>query len=807
MVPKVVEQSIVTKFGAACLNGDPPTFEIKKNKNSKRWILFLEGGGWCYGASASDTIKSCAARAGIDHNIESLQLSNDYGGILGFNSTTNPDFHQDNFVFIHYCDGASFGSNRPSPIKLPNGKEIWMRGRPNFDSVITDLITNYGMSSATEVILSGGSAGGLAVFYNLDHLAKDLLPKNVRVTGFPDAGFFMDAPNYVQDFKGANPVWNVTESNSTNINCLNKYVQFNEEWKCLLAPYILEFIETPIFVMNSAFDAWQISNNNVGCVSTQKKPCNDTSVQMYGKEFKLRVYHALKNKTKRYNTSVGAYIDSCYVHEQNVNYCSAQRMPNCVGWSPLESGSKKWNYTTAIQLKNDRSLTPQQAFSKYYFSTRMNNSISLSMLNNLLKDDTNILIDSTTLQNNSHCVYNGVPPSFVQDTSVAATTTKTTIPPPTLQSPSTNLATATPMMTSNWEKVLMVDEAKSNNAICLDGSPGGYYIRRNTNSDNWIIFHQGGGWCGSPENCLMRSNTTLGSSTHWPPTYEDVYEGSELFMTPPFDQYNIVYAMYCDGGSWSGNSIQVVNNTTIHYRGRNLLDSLLQNVVHKQNMSNAKNVLYSGCSAGGLTTFLHADYVNRQLKMMVSTDVKVLALADAMFSLNHNTFLNVPRFQNMMKWGYEAWNSSSSINQRCLQHYGKTEGYNCMFGEYASLFINTPTMIINSKYDSWQQKAILGLNCSPKTCANNQMKQFWFDYGTIMVKAIHSVPSVHGIFLTNCVAHCQTGSGGDWSKRTVNGTTLSNAVAEWYNATLNGKKVNRWISECVGPQPCGTDVC
>ena len=50
---------------------------------------------------------------------------------------------------------------------------------------------------ATEVILSGGSAGGLAVFYNLDHLVT-LLPPNVRVTGFPDAGFFMDAPGYAK---------------------------------------------------------------------------------------------------------------------------------------------------------------------------------------------------------------------------------------------------------------------------------------------------------------------------------------------------------------------------------------------------------------------------------------------------------------------------------------------------------------------------------------------------------------------------------------------------------------------------------
>jgi hypothetical protein len=62
----------------------------------------------------------------------------------------------------------------------------------------------------------------------------------------------------------------------------------------------------------------------------------------------------------------GAFIDSCFVHEQNVNYCSNQGMPNCVGWSPLSTGSKKWGYTTAVTIPDGRSLTPQQAFGAYY---------------------------------------------------------------------------------------------------------------------------------------------------------------------------------------------------------------------------------------------------------------------------------------------------------------------------------------------------------------------------------------------------------------------------------------------------------
>lgn len=148
----------------------------------------------------------------------------------------------------------------------------------------------------------------------------------------------MDAPNYVADFKGADPVWNVTGSGGTNAKCLAAYPA-SEAWKCLLAPFILPHIQADIYVMNSAYDAWQIGNNKPGCVSTASKPCDDSGVQAYGTALKARVRAGLAAKK---TGAGGAFIDSCYVHEQNVNYCSGQGMPNCVGWSPSEPGSKKW---------------------------------------------------------------------------------------------------------------------------------------------------------------------------------------------------------------------------------------------------------------------------------------------------------------------------------------------------------------------------------------------------------------------------------------------------------------------------------
>lgn len=376
-------------------------------------VLFLEGGGWCYGATANETKASCAGRGGMhwppkaDAAISSARSTPlpeasgaDIGGIMSNNASLNPTFHEWNKVFIHYCDGASMGSSRVAPIATTDraGKPalMWMRGRNCFNAVVHHLLTALKMDAATEVILSGGSAGGLAVFYNIDHLAT-LLPKGVRLTGFPDAGFFLDGAeessgvhSYRNRFIGADPVWNVTGSGGTNLRCLAAYPR-SEQWRCLMAPYIAEHIETPIFVMNSELDAWQMGNIlRAACIPTPSKQCTPAQSES------LRAYSAMfRDNITRVTAKPrnGAYIDDCYVHEQNVAYCFGQGMPNCVGWTPSSPGSLKWGYRTAVTVPDGRSLTPQQAFSAFYAGDRA----------------ASVAIDAHQLLDNPTCHYLGRP--------------------------------------------------------------------------------------------------------------------------------------------------------------------------------------------------------------------------------------------------------------------------------------------------------------------------------------------------------------------------------------------------------------
>jgi hypothetical protein len=198
-----IPAATVQAHGAACLAGQAPNYEIRRNTSSDHWIIFLQGGGWCYGATPNATIQLCAAHAGLKPHLDQAGREEKpergalYGGFLSGDRSVNPDFYTWNAVYVPNCNFASFASSRPDPIVIPRGATngsdaaIYLRGRNTFDAIIADLLASQSMSRATEIILSGGSSGGLGVLYNVDHLAT-LLPKPApRLTGFVDAGFFM----------------------------------------------------------------------------------------------------------------------------------------------------------------------------------------------------------------------------------------------------------------------------------------------------------------------------------------------------------------------------------------------------------------------------------------------------------------------------------------------------------------------------------------------------------------------------------------------------------------------------------------
>eukprot|EP00966_Prymnesium_polylepis_P063037 1463027-Prymnesium_polylepis.1 len=77
----------------------------------------------------------------------------------------NPDFCQFNRVYLKYCDGNSFSGNRADPVYVAgptsgkSPKPLYFRGRRILDAVLDTLAADYGLRTATDVLLTGCSAG------------------------------------------------------------------------------------------------------------------------------------------------------------------------------------------------------------------------------------------------------------------------------------------------------------------------------------------------------------------------------------------------------------------------------------------------------------------------------------------------------------------------------------------------------------------------------------------------------------------------------------------------------------------------
>ena len=248
----VLPQSFADTYGAKCLDGTPPAIYYSLNASSSTWLLFLEGGGWCFDTTPSGTIANCFGRAagggGSSAGIRNGSTM-DIGGLLSDDPAVSPFFHTANRIFMHYCDGSSYSSYRPAPIAAPADlpaslaasapPQIWMRGRACLQAVTQYLLQHLGMAGGKELVVSGGSAGATGVYLSLDFI-RNWVPPTLAVAGAPDAGYFLDLPRastndtwYRDCFNASSSVWNGTDLASPQ--CMAAHP--TEIWRCYLAEY------------------------------------------------------------------------------------------------------------------------------------------------------------------------------------------------------------------------------------------------------------------------------------------------------------------------------------------------------------------------------------------------------------------------------------------------------------------------------------------------------------------------------------------------------------------------------------------
>ena len=259
-------------YNAKCLDGSNYRFNFIKGKDEgkNKFLLYFEGGGWCGQETLGDNfVESCFERAKTSLGSKigffgSLVISR-LIRLLSSKEKYNPNFYNWNKIFVRYCDGSSFISDR---VYEKNNSKIYMYGKNNLLGVMNYLTLNYNFTDADSVILSGFSAGSFATLIYANYMDSLTVKKNNTYI-ISDSGFFYDLDEKVLKInKLVQNAYEYSTNHTDIISLFNYYCDKNyiekEPWKCLSGDYFIYNIKVPILSFQNIYDSWitRVINGN-----------------------------------------------------------------------------------------------------------------------------------------------------------------------------------------------------------------------------------------------------------------------------------------------------------------------------------------------------------------------------------------------------------------------------------------------------------------------------------------------------------------------------------------------------------------
>jgi len=317
----------------ACLDGSPYGFYfVPSETGSTKWTVSINGGGWCY-----DEI-DCYCRSKGSLGTSKVLAKSGSCNCINPNEDGSFDNHC-NCIHLPYSDGASFSGYRAKPwpvpedptTGVPKGATVTFRGIKNLDGVI-DFAMKHGMTNATEFVVTGGSAGGLSTFLHADRFATRLKAESANIKTIraaPVVGYFLDHDNFKHTTGGKpnTPAW-AKPGTGANYTTWMKYVYSMQNltfgadggltaacnakhkenpWLCFMSPHMQDVIETPFFMFNSKYDAWQLGNEFQSNWVTKEE---QQGVLQYGEDFMTQLAPVYENG----ETKNGGMITTCICH-------------------------------------------------------------------------------------------------------------------------------------------------------------------------------------------------------------------------------------------------------------------------------------------------------------------------------------------------------------------------------------------------------------------------------------------------------------------------------------------------------------
>ncbi|KAG6450865.1 palmitoleoyl-protein carboxylesterase NOTUM [Manduca sexta] len=329
---------------------------------------------------------------------------------------------------------------------------------------------------------------------------------------------------------------------------------------------------------------------------------------------------------------------------------------------------------------------------------------------------------------------------------------------------------------------------------CNDGSPAGYYLRRGSNNEHWVVYLEGGGYCWDTLSCRARwrRRPALMSSTRWPRQRRaPALLSSDAVANPLWHASNHVLLPYCSSDMWVGTRNTPHPASGFAFNGRLIVRAVLTDLLRAGLKG---RLLLVGSSAGGAGVMLHADIARRALR---SRAVRVAAIADSGWFLDRPARDRRVPAATVARLGHSLWRGSPPTS--CVRDY-PTEPWLCYFGYRLYPHVRTPLFVFQYLFDS-AQLAAEGVR-TPRT--------------RIQWDAVHatgaalrvSLGPVRAVFAPACLAHGSLARP-EWLAINVSGVSLPRALACWERRlersgnsrqTRGGCAPRRLVERCSWPQ-------
>lgn len=301
---------------AKCLDGTTAGYyysEATDSKDKLKWVIYLNGGGEC------DQKESCESQ--LNGALGSSKYFNQESDMSGWYLASdycpyNPGRCTWNHVMDPYCTQDLHSGQVTEPTDDQWG--LYFSGHHVFTAMLDEMDKKENsLLDATDIILSGTSAGGIGVWMNVDYVAQRY--PNARVTAATIAGFYF----YATYYDGVNHTDPGGMADFREIAWPSTYALYDayvdEDCKaaheenpsvCMIANQSYPFIQSDSFVIQSQTDSVVLTGHD----TWPSDYMYETPEQQFMHEWHQNMTIGLSPLMNPFNKKSGVFAAACYTH-------------------------------------------------------------------------------------------------------------------------------------------------------------------------------------------------------------------------------------------------------------------------------------------------------------------------------------------------------------------------------------------------------------------------------------------------------------------------------------------------------------